>query len=259
MTTSRAGRHAGIVSRLGGFTAQYMNGSERFVAEAGRTEALRDRYGAGYGFGTDMNGVGGLPAPCGADAPNPVTYPFRSVDGGSALDRQTTGQRTWDLNTDGAAHYGLVPDRIEDIRRVGGQHVGDDLFRGAESYLTTWGATEGHRPAANLARGAHATASSAEWNPFTSYAPARAVDGDRGTRWAGDWSDGQGLRLDLGAVHRTGRVTLDWERAYATSYRLDVSADGANWRTVWSTTAATEGWTRPCSRLPRHGTCASSA
>ncbi|BFO17803.1 hypothetical protein SHKM778_41910 [Streptomyces sp. KM77-8] len=226
---------------LGGFVAQYMHGSEGFVDEADRTGALRDRYGVGYGYGTDMNGVGGWPAPRGADAPNAVTYPFRSVDGGSVLDRQTAGERTWDLNTDGAAHYGLVPDWIEDIRRVGGQHVVDDLFKGAESYLDTWGASEQHRAGVNLAAGATATASSAEWNPFTSYAPGRAVDGDRGTRWASDWSDDQWLRLDLGATHQVGRVTLDWERAYGTSYRVDLSTDGVNWRTAWSTTTGDGG------------------
>ncbi|MFI2511159.1 discoidin domain-containing protein [Streptomyces sp. NPDC018972] len=226
---------------LGGFVAQYMHGSEEFVAEADRTGALRDEYGVGYGYGTDMNGVGGWPAPRGADAPDAVTYPFRSVDGGSVLDRQTTGERTWDLNTDGAAHYGLVPDWIEDIRRVGGQHVVDDLFRGAESYLDTWGASERHRAGVNLADGAPATASSTEWNPFTDHAPGRAVDGDRGTRWASDWSDDQWLRVDLGATHRVGRVTLDWERAYGTAYRVDLSTDGTDWRTVWSTTSGDGG------------------
>ena len=226
---------------LGGFVAQYMHGSEDFVDEADRTGALRDEYGVGYGYGTDMNGVGGWPAPRGADAPNAVTYPFRSVDGGSVLDRQTAGERAWDLNTDGAAHYGLVPDWIEDIRRVGGQHVVDDLFKGAESYLDTWGASEQHRAGANLADGATATASSAEWNPFTSYAPGRAVDGDRGTRWASDWSDDQWLRLDLGATHQVGRVTLDWERAYGTAYRVELSTDGVDWRTVWSTTSGDGG------------------
>ncbi|MEW2076264.1 discoidin domain-containing protein [Streptomyces sp. NPDC013433] len=226
---------------LGGFVAQYMHGSEEFVTEADRTGALRDEYGVGYGYGTDMNGVGGWPAPRGADAPDAVTYPFRSVDGGSVLDRQTTGERTWDLNTDGAAHYGLVPDWIEDIRRVGGQHVVDDLFRGAESYLDTWGASERHRAGVNLADGAPATASSTEWNPFTDHAPGRAVDGDRGTRWASDWSDDQWLRVDLGATHRVGRVTLDWERAYGTSYRVDLSTDGTDWRTVWSTTSGDGG------------------
>jgi hypothetical protein len=188
-----------------------------------------------------MNGVGGWPAPRGADAPNKVTYPFKSVDGGSVIDRQTTGERTWDLNTDGAAHYGLVPDWIEDIRRVGGQDVVDDLFRGAESYLGTWGASENHKAPGNLAKGATASASSSEWSLFTSYKPDRAVDGDGGTRWASDWSDDQWYRLDLGSTRLVERVTLDWERAYAKSYRVELSTDGVNWRTAWSTTAGDGG------------------
>ncbi|MEE1825162.1 discoidin domain-containing protein [Streptomyces sp. BE20] len=223
------------VYRLGGFVAQYMHGAEGFSAEAGRTDALRDKYRVGYGYGTDMNGVGGWPGPRGADTANPVRYPFRSADGGSLIDRQTTGSRTWDLNTDGAAHDGLVPDWLEDVRLVGGQDVVDDLFRGAESYLTTWGAAEQHRATVNLAAGAPAAASSSEWNPFTSYAPGRAVDGSTATRWASDWSDDQWLRIDLGATTLVGRVTLDWERAFGRSYRIEVSTDGATWQPVWAT------------------------
>ncbi|MEU6066757.1 MULTISPECIES: galactose-binding domain-containing protein [Streptomyces] len=226
---------------LGGFIAQYMHGSEGFVAEANRTKALRDKYDVGYGYGTDMNGVGGWPGPRGANAPNKVEYPFRSVDGGSVIDRQTTGERTWDLNVDGAAHYGLVPDWIEDIRLVGGQDVVKDLFRGAESYLDTWGATERHQAGVNLAKGGEATASSTEWNPFTSYAPSRAVDGSRDTRWASGWSNDQWLRIDLGSTNRVGRVTLDWERAYGKSYRVELSTDGEHWQTAWSTTSGDGG------------------
>lgn len=229
------------VYSLGGFVAQYMNGSEKFNAEAKRTDALRDKYGVGYGYGTDMNGVGGWPAPRGAATSNPVKYPFTSVDGGSVIDKQTTGQRTWNLNTDGAAHYGLVPDWIEDIRLVGGQDVVDDLFRGAESYLGTWGASESHRAGVNLAKDRPATASSSESNPFTSYAPGRAVDGDTGTRWASDWSDDQWLRIDLGATRTVQRVTLDWERAYGKSYRVELSTDGTAWKTVWSTDSGDGG------------------
>jgi microsomal dipeptidase-like Zn-dependent dipeptidase len=229
------------VYSLGGFVAQYMHGSEEFGEEAERTDALRAKYDVGYGYGTDFNGIGDHPAPRGANAPNPVTYPFRSVDGGSLVDRQTTGERTWDYNTDGAAHAGMIPDWIEDIRNVGGQGVVDDLFRGAESYLDTWGGTERHQTAANLAKGASATASSAESNPFTSYAPGRAVDGDVDTRWASDWSDDQWLRIDLGSTHLVRRVTLDWERAYGRSYRVELSTDGVNWRTAWSTTTGDGG------------------
>ncbi|MET9650936.1 discoidin domain-containing protein [Streptomyces sp. NPDC006460] len=230
------------VYALGGFIAQYMSGSEAFSAEAKRTDALRDKYHVGYGYGTDMNGVGGWPGPRGADTPNPVRYPFRSTDGGSVIDRQTTGQRTWDLNTDGASHYGLVPDWIEDVRLVGGQGVVDDMFRGAESYLDTWGGSEQHRAGVNLAAHAPASASTSEWwNPFVSYVPGRAVDGDRGTRWASEWSDAQWLRLDLGSPQLVKRVTLDWESAYGRSYRIDLSDDGSTWRTAWSTTTGDGG------------------
>ncbi|MFJ7156537.1 discoidin domain-containing protein [Streptomyces sp. NPDC101118] len=222
--------------KLGGFAAQYMNGAEGFSAEAKAKDALRDKYGVGYGYGTDMNGVGGWPGPRGAGTPNPVKYPFRSTDGGSVIDKVTTGQRTWDLNTDGASHYGLVPDWIEDVRLVGGQDVVDDLFRGAESYLTTWGASEKHKAGVNLAAGRPSGASSTEWwNPFVSYAPGRAVDGDTGSRWASEWSDGQWFQVDLGSTGLVKRVTLDWERAYGRAYRIELSTDGSNWTTVWST------------------------
>ncbi|MGW1427435.1 galactose-binding domain-containing protein [Streptomyces sp. NPDC002431] len=228
--------------KLGGFAAQYMGGSEGFSAEARRTEALREKYQVGYGFGTDMNGVGGWPAPRGADTPNPVTYPFRSTDGGSVIDKQTTGDRTWDFNTDGGAHYGMVPDWIEDIRIVGGQKVVDDLFKGAESYLRTWGNTEKHASGADLATGAAASASTTQWwNPFVDFAAGKAVDGDRSTRWASEWKNDQWLRIDLGSVKPVKRVTLDWEAAYAKAYSVELSQDGEEWRTVWSTTAGDGG------------------
>ncbi len=228
------------VYSLGGFVAQYMHGSEEFVKEAARTDALREKYGVGYGYGTDFNGVGSHPGPRGETATK-VTYPFTSVDGGSVIDRQTSGQRTFDINTDGAAHAGMIPDWIEDIRKAGGQDAVGDLFRGAESYLGTWGATEDHRAGVNLARTGTASASTSESNPFTSYQPGRANDGDNSTRWASDWSDAQSWQVDLGATQLVGRVTLDWERAYGKAYRIEVSSDGTNWRTAWSTSAGDGG------------------
>ncbi|MGW3652796.1 galactose-binding domain-containing protein [Streptomyces sp. NPDC000878] len=226
---------------LGGFISQYMHSSEEFVTEAARTDALRTKYGVGYGYGTDFNGIGDHPAPRGTDTGTTVTYPFTSVDGGSVIDRQTTGSRTWDINTDGAAHVGLIPDWIQDIKQVGGADAVSDLFRGAESYLDTWGASESHRAGVNLAKGVTATASSSESNPVTSYQPGRAVDGDSGTRWASDWSDDQWLQLDLGSTNLVKRVTLDWEKAYGKSYRIELSTDGTTWQTAWSTTVGDGG------------------
>ena len=73
-----------------------------------------------------------------AVAANPVRYPFRSFDGASVIDRQRSGTRTWDINTDGVDHYGLYADWVEDLRLVAGQQIVDDLANGAEAYLQLW-------------------------------------------------------------------------------------------------------------------------
>ncbi|MBC7278888.1 Coagulation factor 5/8 type domain-containing protein [Nocardioides sp.] len=119
---------------LGGFSTIYGHSTDQFLAEYVRTAPVRDRYGAGIGFGFDMNGFGGTPGP----AKTQVSYPFRSFDGGSVVDRQVTGKRIWDYNTDGVAHYGMIPDYLEDLRLTGGQDVIDDIVRGSETYLRTW-------------------------------------------------------------------------------------------------------------------------
>ena len=53
--------------------------------------------------------------------------------------RQRTGERVFDLNTDGVAHYGLFADLLADVeRRTGGAKALGLLFRSAEAYLRTW-------------------------------------------------------------------------------------------------------------------------
>ena len=112
-----------------------------------------DRYFSGFGFGADMNGLGGQGAPRGADAPDAVTYPFTGL-GGVVVDRQVSGTRTYDVNVDGVAHYGLYADWIEDVRRLAGDEIIADLGRGPEAYLQTWERAEGI--AAPSCRGADA-------------------------------------------------------------------------------------------------------
>jgi hypothetical protein len=89
-----------------------------------------------------------------------------------------------------------------------------------------------------LSQGKPATASSTEGAGTPASA---AVDGDAGTRWASAWSDPQWLRVDLGATSTISRVELDWEAAYATSFQVQVSADGSTWNPVHTTTAGTGG------------------
>jgi hypothetical protein len=66
-------------------------------------------------------------------------YPFESYDGEVRFRRQRTGQRTYDLNTDGVAHYGLFADLIADMeQQPGGKRALRSLFGSAEGYLRMW-------------------------------------------------------------------------------------------------------------------------
>jgi F5/8 type C domain/Glycosyl hydrolases family 2, TIM barrel domain len=68
------------------------------------------------------------------------------------------------------------------------------------------------------------------------YPPSNATDGSDTTRWASDWSDPQWLEVDLGQVTTINHIQLVWEDAYATAYQIQVSTDGTNWTTIYSTT-----------------------
>jgi hypothetical protein len=101
-----------------------------------------------------------------------------------------------------------------------------------------------------LSQGKPVTASSQEnyGTPAT-----HAVDGDNGTRWSSAASDPQWIQVDLGAPAELSQVELRWETAYATAYRIELSADGTNWSTAYSTTNGGGGTeTVPVSGTARH-------
>lgn len=69
-----------------------------------------------------------------------------------------------------------------------------------------------------------------------------AVDGDAGTRWATPALPGsQWLRVDLGGSLEVERVRLLWDRAYASAYRVQLSADAASWTDLISLRAGDGG------------------
>jgi microsomal dipeptidase-like Zn-dependent dipeptidase len=114
--------------------------SDWFVSEYRRLRRMRDRrYLFGFGFGSDMNGVAKQPV-ARPDAPerDPVTYPFRSYDGRRTIRQSTAGERTWDFNVDGVAHYGLYLDWLEELRGRLGRPFVRDMLRGPEAYLQMW-------------------------------------------------------------------------------------------------------------------------
>jgi hypothetical protein len=89
-----------------------------------------------------------------------------------------------------------------------------------------------------LSQGKPATASSTE-NAGT---PASAAfDGDAGTRWSSAASDPQWIQVDLGSSQSISQVILNWETAYAKSFKIQTSDDGTTWTDVYSTTTGAGG------------------
>ena len=88
----------------------------------------------GWGYGADLGGLATQGAPSDAG----VTYPFKSLDGRTTIDRQRTGERTFDYSEEGVAHYGLYAEWYEDVRKTGGPQLAEDMLRGPEAYLQMW-------------------------------------------------------------------------------------------------------------------------
>ncbi|MFJ7265270.1 discoidin domain-containing protein [Streptomyces sp. NPDC099050] len=89
-----------------------------------------------------------------------------------------------------------------------------------------------------LSQGKPVTASSSEGAGTPASA---AVDGNNGTRWSSQFSDPQWIQVDLGAAAQLSQVVLRWETAAAKAYRVELSTDGANWSTAYSTANGTGG------------------
>lgn len=118
----------------------------------------------GFGFGTDTNGLSAQASPRGNIPENKrVEYPFALFEGapfnsdawkGIALNKVTfqqpceggdcekeQGIKKWSLDIDGSAHYGMLSDFVEELRKEGTAEDMQDVFNAAERYLQTWEAT----------------------------------------------------------------------------------------------------------------------
>jgi microsomal dipeptidase-like Zn-dependent dipeptidase len=139
------------ISALGGLIGPAAKDPDSFV-EGWRhvREHGYDRmnpYLFGYGYGADMNGFASQGRPPSA----PITYPFESaIDPDVTIERQVSGEKTFDINAEGTAHYGLYADWVEAVRVAAGED-GDEIVRdmahGAEAYLQMWERTTRGRAA----------------------------------------------------------------------------------------------------------------
>ncbi|MDP9796103.1 hypothetical protein J2S43_004615 [Catenuloplanes nepalensis] len=84
----------------------------------------------------------------------------------------------------------------------------------------------------NIAQGRAVGASSQEGAAWSASA---AVDGDMTSRWSSQPGDPQWITVDLGELWQLNTVTLYWENAYATAYRVETSRDGVTWTGIYST------------------------
>ncbi|MFJ9826069.1 beta-N-acetylglucosaminidase domain-containing protein [Streptomyces sp. NPDC101160] len=100
-------------------------------------------------------------------------------------------------------------------------------FEGEERVLTVRAFPRTGGP--DLARTATASSSGDETPDFPA---AYALDGDPATRWSSPLEDGAWWQMELAEPARVGRVVLHWQDAFASRYRIQVSADGRVWRTA---------------------------
>jgi microsomal dipeptidase-like Zn-dependent dipeptidase len=133
--------------RLGGFAAVTPDIAPRLAAKILAMAKFKapGRFFA-VGLGTDTNGFSSLPGPRPSAVGRPLRYPFKSYDGSVTFTRERTGTRTFDLNRDGVAQYGLIPDLLADMQRTSaGRRALALLFNSAEAYVETWQRAFDHR------------------------------------------------------------------------------------------------------------------
>jgi hypothetical protein len=161
MTVNQAQR----VLRNGGFIYPSLGNAKEHIP---LMEELRTVWtGAGspglfaFGFGTDTNGLSAQAGPRGnIEAGKEVVYPFTLFDGPLFADmpefdaivgvrfdqpqeRDAAGNgRTWSLDQDGSAHYGMLADFVQEMRLEGNTEQMRALFNSAEGFLRTWERTQ---------------------------------------------------------------------------------------------------------------------
>jgi hypothetical protein len=138
MNLVEARHYPGVINSHGDWSSDQT--IQRIRAVGGAAGFNKDPN-SGTGIGSDVNGISGQPGP----PSTPIHYPFKSLDRRIYFYRETMGDRTFDINTDGVADYGLWPDWIEARRVAGQENRLRALFHSAEDYLTMWEAASKHQ------------------------------------------------------------------------------------------------------------------
>ena len=106
-------------------------------------------YDFGLGYGADTNGLGGQPGPRSKPRTKLAYTPagWQAPIGGVTLRQQKSGLKSFDINRDGVAQYGLFADWYQELQLAaderhaaqgGGKAIMADMLNGAETYLSMW-------------------------------------------------------------------------------------------------------------------------
>lgn len=137
---------------LGATVLEHQCGSTTETWAQAYLYAIEKMGHAPVAFGSDFNGFHGLPGPRFGEAQCPgggptgtaprqeLLYPFKArAAAHRPMPRSLVGRRTFDFNTDGLAHVGMLPDFIADLETLG--LTAEDLrplLSSAEGYIRMW-------------------------------------------------------------------------------------------------------------------------
>jgi hypothetical protein len=168
----------------------------------------------------------------GSASGDPTSYSIYRAsmsDGGATASHATTSGTRTTFTDIGLTNHKTYFYQVTASNAVGASPSSNEI-------MVTPGVTT--HPGPDLALNRPAYASSIQ----TAYFPASAaVDGNFNTRWSSSFSDPQWLLIDLGATHKISQIALYWETAYAKAFQIQVSPNGTDWMTVYSTTRGTGG------------------
>ncbi len=129
------------VLRAGGVVTPHAGDPTSFLEKWRALRSWRDkRFLYGIGWGSDINGFSAQGGPRHPKENNDLDYPFHGI-GGTTINEQHSGKRTWDFNLSGVDHYGLYPDWVQDATIVAGKDAPQfttDLRNAVEAYLEMW-------------------------------------------------------------------------------------------------------------------------
>ena len=121
---SRTKEHYRRISALGGMAGVGWSGRDVASFAAALRSTADEMGGRGLAIGSDANGL--VPLPGRPDSPIPNVEVFQ------------TGQKFWNYNNDGVAHYGLIPEFLRHAAIIGADEEVELLSKGAEDFALMW-------------------------------------------------------------------------------------------------------------------------